>query len=328
MCTYNGAAYLAAQLKSINSQTRLPDELVICDDSSSDATLDILKEFAASAPFPVRLNVNERNLGVVKNFEKAIALCEGSIIALSDQDDVWLPHKLGRLEEVMKANGAALVFSDAHVVDDALNSTGQKLWEFTFQKADQELLASGNGVRVLLKRSVVTGATMAFLSELRKMLLPIPATGHLIHDNWIALLIAASSDVAFIDEPLMNYRQHPNQHTGIFEPPGKLPRISVTRVRAESLRSMANFYQIQVARYETASARLRMRPQDPNIQKNLALIEEEIAELKLKAAHFSCRAEMSEYGVRRVPAAIKELCQLGYHRYSNGFLSFAKDVLR
>ncbi len=186
--------------------------------ASSDKTLDIAKEFAACAPFPVRLNVNENNLGVVKNFEKAIALCEGSIIALSDQDDVWLPHKLGRLEQTMSSNGAALVFSDAHVVDDELNLTGQRLWEFTFKKADRALMASGKGVQVLLKRSVVTGATMAFSSALRKMLLPIPAMGHLIHDNWIALLVAASSKVAFIDEPLMNYRQHSNQHTGVFEP--------------------------------------------------------------------------------------------------------------
>ncbi len=327
MCTYNGEAYLPAQLESIASQTRLPDELVISDDASSDKTLDIAKEFAACAPFPVRLNVNENNLGVVKNFEKAIALCEGSIIALSDQDDVWLPHKLGRLEQTMSSNGAALVFSDAHVVDDELNLTGQRLWEFTFKKADRALMASGKGVQVLLKRSVVTGATMAFSSALRKMLLPIPAMGHLIHDNWIALLVAASSKVAFIDEPLMNYRQHSNQHTGVFEPRVALAPIPEA-VKGESLRSMADFYNTQVARYQTAISRLRTLPHDPHILKNLALIEEEVSELKQKAAHFMCRAEIAEYGARRVPAAIKELCQLGYHRYSNGFLSFAKDVLR
>src|SRR5713101_1538304 len=97
MCTYYGARFLQEQLESIAAQTRLPDELVVCDDRSADGSVEIVRNFAKSAPFPVQLEINETNLGAIKNFEKAIGLCEGETIALADQDDIWKPQKLSRL---------------------------------------------------------------------------------------------------------------------------------------------------------------------------------------------------------------------------------------
>lgn len=87
MCTYNGEKYLREQLESIARQTLLPNELVVCDDCSSDETVEIIQDFSRNAPFSVRLMINENNLGFAKNFEKAITLCSGEIIVLSDQDD-------------------------------------------------------------------------------------------------------------------------------------------------------------------------------------------------------------------------------------------------
>ena len=75
MCTYNGAEFVAAQLDSIAAQTRLPDELIVCDDGSTDATIECVREFARNAPFPHRLVENEENLGSTNNFERAISLC-------------------------------------------------------------------------------------------------------------------------------------------------------------------------------------------------------------------------------------------------------------
>src|SRR5205807_324109 len=99
MCTFNGGAFLGAQLESVASQDRLPDELLICDDRSSDDSVGIVTEFARSASFPTRLMVNDTNLGSTKNFEKAISLCRGNIVVLADQDDVWYRHKLERIEQ-------------------------------------------------------------------------------------------------------------------------------------------------------------------------------------------------------------------------------------
>src|SRR5690349_17434303 len=114
LCTYNGGPFLAEQLASYVQQTRLPDELVVCDDCSSDNTMAILRDFAARAPFAVRLHQNAANLRSTRNFEQAIRLCTGDVIALSDQDDVWLPEKLERMERTLAADPEiSLVFSDA-----------------------------------------------------------------------------------------------------------------------------------------------------------------------------------------------------------------------
>ncbi len=98
LCTHNGARFLPAQLRSILHQVRLPDELIICDDHSSDATLAIVEEFSRSAPFSVKVRKNPANLGIAKNHEQAINLCKGGLIILCDQDDVWHPEKIVVLE--------------------------------------------------------------------------------------------------------------------------------------------------------------------------------------------------------------------------------------
>ncbi len=99
LCTYNGERFLPQQLASMAKQTRLPDELVVCDDRSTDRTMALVREFAASSPYPVRIFENEHNLGFAANFERAIRLCEGDLIALSDQDDIWYPIRLERSEQ-------------------------------------------------------------------------------------------------------------------------------------------------------------------------------------------------------------------------------------
>src|SRR5215217_4120478 len=114
MCTYNGAVFLPAQLESIAGQTRKPDEIVICDDGSTDQTRMLLERFAAESSIPVSLKFNQQNLGSIKNFEQAIGLCAGDAIVLSDQDDVWHTDKLELIEQAFDTSPTAgLVFTDA-----------------------------------------------------------------------------------------------------------------------------------------------------------------------------------------------------------------------
>src|SRR6185503_4811707 len=108
-----------------------------------------------------------------------------------------------------------LVFSDAEIVDENLNSTGRRMWnEVGFDAHQQKLVTQGRALDVLITGWTVTGATMAFRSEYRNLSLPIPTNIQMIHDGWIALTIAAVADVIMIDEPLIKYRQHERQQIG------------------------------------------------------------------------------------------------------------------
>jgi glycosyltransferase involved in cell wall biosynthesis len=213
LCTYNGERFLSQQLASIARQTRLPDELVVCDDRSTDRTVAMVREFAASAPYPVRIFENEHNLGFAANFERAIRLCEGNLIALSDQDDIWYRVRLERSEQEFAAHPqAGLVFSDADVINDSNELAGPTLWQrLGFAGKREHQLLAGQYV-VLAKHRFVTGATVMFRASLRDRFLPIGEGW--IHDEWIALIAAAFSDLRPIDQPLIRYRIHGSQQVG------------------------------------------------------------------------------------------------------------------
>ena len=213
LCTYNGQRFLLEQLASIAQQTRLPDELVVCDDRSDDRTMVIVREFAASVSFPVRIFENERNLGYAANFEVAIRRCDGDLIALTDQDDIWYPTRLERSEQEFNAHPrAGLVFSDADIIDEQGRLTGKTIWQrFGFGGKRKREVLSGN-FTVLAKHRFVTGATVMFRAGLRDRCLPLGAGW--IHDEWIVLMAAVFSDLRAIDQPLVRYRFHDSQQVG------------------------------------------------------------------------------------------------------------------
>jgi glycosyltransferase involved in cell wall biosynthesis len=140
MCTYNGSRFLPEQLASIARQTRQPDEMVVSDDGSTDATAEIVENFARSAPFPVRFIRNPRNLGSTKNFEQAIGLCSCDLIALSDQDDIWMPDKLARQAEMFELDPSlGGVFTDAELIDETGTLLCQRLWfSIYFSPSEQQ----------------------------------------------------------------------------------------------------------------------------------------------------------------------------------------------
>jgi len=213
MCTYNGERFLQEQLASIAQQTRLPDELVVCDDASTDRTAATVREFAASAPYPVRVLENERNLGFAANFERAIGLCNGDLIALSDQDDIWYPNRLERCQqELVDHPEVGLVFSDADIIDEQNRQQEKTLWQRLGFAGERERQLLDGQYTVLAKHRFVTGATVMFRAALRDRCLPI-AEGW-IHDEWIVLITAAFFDLRPIREPLIRYRIHGSQQVG------------------------------------------------------------------------------------------------------------------
>jgi glycosyltransferase involved in cell wall biosynthesis len=215
MCTYNGERYIQEQLDSFVDQSRKPDELVVCDDCSTDATLEILRAFAARVPFPVRIVENETNLGSTRNFAKAIALCSGDLIALSDQDDVWRSRKLALQAEILDGDRTiGGVFSDGELIGEQSEPTGQSLWSsMGYTSAMQAHVEQDRTFEVLKKQYFVTGATLMFRSEMRRHFQEIPLIW--IHDAWITWKLAIHSRLVGVASPLVGYRVHANNQVGV-----------------------------------------------------------------------------------------------------------------
>jgi glycosyltransferase involved in cell wall biosynthesis len=320
MCTYNGARYLSEQLESIAAQSRPPDELVICDDRSSDETVKIVERFQEQSQFPVRLYVNEEQLGSTKNFEKAIGLCAGDVIALSDQDDVWHAEKLKLFEAVFTNEPrVGYVFTDAEVVNENLHPTGYRLWQcIEFNEAKQARMRRGRGLDLLLLSHAVTGATMAFRSRFKELILPIPEGLIMIHDAWIALVVAVAALPALISEPLIKYRQHPHQQlgAGLFE--SKAPKEEGTAQLSTSEKSpfRDQLYPLKIIRERLDATGGRFYDRRG------------FAQLEALTTHFERRARMQQSGrLNRISPIMKELIAFRYHLYSNGVYSAAKDLL-
>jgi glycosyltransferase involved in cell wall biosynthesis len=119
MGTYNGERFISEQLASLARQTLRPHELVVRDDASTDRTLEIVKDFSRSAPFPVLVARNDVNTGFTLNFLQAAARCSGELLAFCDQDDVWMPRKLERCVEIFRDEEIALMIHSAEVIDEA-----------------------------------------------------------------------------------------------------------------------------------------------------------------------------------------------------------------
>lgn len=203
MCTYNGERYLKEQLNSILQQSHHNIEVVICDDKSTDNTVAIIKQFQQSDS-RIRLYQNSKNLGYVKNFEKAISLCTGLFIALSDQDDVWLTNKLAML--IKKIGHHSLIYTDSIPIDDQskiINSS-------TFQSKNN--LFYGQKKLAFLFFNCISGNTILFKRELIADILPIPEKV-MFHDIWIAFTAAARNGIAVYNTPLIHYRRHDAQIT-------------------------------------------------------------------------------------------------------------------
>ena len=215
LTTYNGARYLEAQLASLVRQTRPPDEVVICDENSSDGTGSILAAFEASAPFAVRVVINEAQLGIIANFEKAVGLCTGDIIFLADQDDSWHPDKLARHEAIYADRPeVGLVFSDAEVVDRELKPLGMRMSErLGITPARLAQLSGKHALNVLIRRPFLLGCTISFRASLRPYLDPFPTDQ--LHDNWIPFALATVTRFQGIADPLIDYRSHDQQTVGV-----------------------------------------------------------------------------------------------------------------
>ena len=319
LCTYNGTNYLQEQLDSIAAQTRLPDELVICDDRSSDNTVDIIKLFASKVAFPVHLYINEKNLKTIKNFEKAISLCRGDVIVLSDQDDVWKPYKVESILTAFREHpGSGYVFSNAELVDENLRSLGSSLWKS--QGIEDSVIKEynpGEQVRILLKKNLVWGVTMAFRSSLKELILPI-SQSFFMHDAWIALLASCAGFYGVpLSDSLVYYRQHTTQQVGSKD------NTLIDKLKAAKNPEYDTYKIIEQGLLDAKSRLLLMKP---SISRNISI---ELSLIQQQAKHFSNRALIgsSSNFPLKMKALMSDTLRGKYHYYSNSWISIVKDLV-
>ncbi len=193
LATYNGGAYVGEQLRSVLSQLRANDEVVVSDDGSTDETLAVIARFNDPR---LRLLVGGCKLGVVKNFERALQASRGNTIFLCDQDDVWLPGKVERCQAALA--DCLLVVTDCVVVDNELKPLSPSFFR---------LRSSHPGILHNLWKNTYLGCCMAFRRELLQMALPFPNRIPM-HDMWLGMIAEAHGGTCFVAEPLLLYRRH------------------------------------------------------------------------------------------------------------------------
>lgn len=217
LCTYNGDKYLTKQIESIlNQSIKTNIEIVVSDDKSSDRTIEIINHYKDLHPTIFKININENNLGSTKNFEKAILNCTGDFIFLSDQDDIWDENKIEKTLAVFKKNpNAEGVFSNALLIDHKDKIfTKLSLWETIFFLED-ELTIPIDFLDIITKNgNIVTGATLCFKKQVKNYILPLPID-IVLHDEWIATILAINKTLFYSTEKLIYYRIHNNQQIGI-----------------------------------------------------------------------------------------------------------------
>ena len=209
MTTYNGAKYLRNQLDSILYQTIPASEIVVCDDCSTDDTWNILCMYAQKYPI-FKIFKNEKNMGFIRNFEKAIHLCSGDYIALSDQDDIWLPNHLQLL--INGLGNKYLAVGDAELIDSCGDRLGYKLSyceNLDFIPKDD----TDKAYFILFYRNPYQGASMLFRRDFLEKVLPIP-NGVQCHDVWFSLLACFYGGCQPLKETVTLYRRHDKAVTG------------------------------------------------------------------------------------------------------------------
>jgi glycosyltransferase involved in cell wall biosynthesis len=207
MATYNGEKFLQLQLQSLSKQTLLPAELIICDDTSGDATVDIIKRFSETAPFPVKFVVNEQRLGWRKNFLKAASLCVSEYIAFCDQDDIWLPEKLATVQLHLEKHRPVFLQHGYRTIDGA-GAVLSGLITYEYLKRSGPW-AHSYGLNQVFDRSLVEHFDLWELSKDQ-----IHANEKMAHDEFVSFLASLLGQTLTINDVLLHYRQHGNNVVG------------------------------------------------------------------------------------------------------------------
>ena len=201
MASYNGQKYIKEQVVSILENLGKDDELVISDDGSTDSTKEILKGIKDKRI----ILIDGPRQGTKQNCANAIMHCDGDVIFLADQDDIWNKNKVKKVLDVFEKTNCSLVIHDCEIFDSASGKTIEKSF-FAWRKSHIGIIKN------IWKNSYI-GCCMAFRSEMKKYFLPIPECVKM-HDQWIGVICEKYGKNIFLPEVLLKYRRHDNNQVG------------------------------------------------------------------------------------------------------------------
>ena len=211
MATYNGERYLKEQLDSILEQSYSDFRLLISDDGSQDNTREILNEYV-NKDNRIVVFLQNKNLGVVKNFEYLMQKVESDSFMFADQDDIWQEDKIQRSVNKMQQENADLVYTDLEVVNQDLDEINKSYWKL---KGFDKKIKKYNDFNALYLNNFITGSTMLVKAEWIEKILPLPyKSKYILHDYWTALIVSKFGKIVYVDEPLVKYRQHIDNRIG------------------------------------------------------------------------------------------------------------------
>lgn len=215
LATYNGEQYIVDQLNSIINQTRIPDNIIISDDHSTDSTIalcdTVLKE--AGCNYSI---VQSKGKGVIDNFYNGLSFVKQDIVFFADQDDVWDNKKIEKMLKCFEDNPKCMeVLCDCYIWD-GINKptiTMRQLYGDNFPVITNFLFEKESFWKIMLDRNIATGMCMAFRKSILDMYYYKPQ--YVLHDSAISIIAASLGDVMYIVEPLAYYRQHENNAVGV-----------------------------------------------------------------------------------------------------------------
>ena len=227
LTTYNGEKYLKEQIDSILNQTYTNFRLLISDDCSKDSTIKILKEYEQKDN-RIKVFLQEKNLGYVKNFEFLLTKVENEIYALSDQDDVWNNDKVEKTYKKLKEEDADLVFTDLEIVNEKLKTINSSFNDYMF--LSRKIKKYYKDYRLQYLYNCITGCTLMSKKKYLEKIIPIPMDSkYVIHDTWIGLIVALNGKIAYLDEVTIKYRQHGNNQVGSNHTSHKYTKLNQVR---------------------------------------------------------------------------------------------------
>lgn len=142
LAAYNGEKYIVEQLESIRLQSRKVDQVIICDDQSTDRTVAIVRNYIKLHDLSKtwHIEVNQKNVGYASNFIQAVDRTAGDLIMFCDQDDIWKKNRVKQMAAAMESHPQIMLLgSEYEPFRTSKNAVKPQKWELRSFKNDDSL---------------------------------------------------------------------------------------------------------------------------------------------------------------------------------------------